>query len=236
MQIVLLLLAALVPVVILLWFIFKKDSTQPEPVRMLLKAFMYGMLSVLLSFVFSMPTAEFFELEISPETYSSIGEAVADAFLLAAIPEEVAKLIMLWLLLRKNPFFDEKFDGIVYAACIGLGFAGFENVMYLVEGLEDGSWLGTGISRALFSVPGHFLFAVCMGYYYSLYHFGVSRKLVTKAMILIAPVMAHGIFDSILMSMQIDDTLSFIGMVIFLFFFIRLKNKGKERINQMKGK
>lgn len=236
MQIVLLLLAALVPVVILLWFIFKKDSTQPEPVRMLLKAFMYGMLSVLLSFVFSMPTAEFFELEISPETYSSIGEAVADAFLLAAIPEEVAKLIMLWLLLRKNPFFDEKFDGIVYAACIGLGFAGFENVMYLVEGLEDGSWLGTGISRALFSVPGHFLFAVCMGYYYSLYHFGVSRKFVTKAMILIAPVMAHGIFDSILMSMQIDDTLSLIGMVIFLFFFIRLKNKGKERINQLKGK
>ena len=58
-------------------------------------------------------------MELDAEVYPSIFDAFADAFLLAAIPEELAKLIMLWLLLRKNPHFDEKFDGIVYAVCIG---------------------------------------------------------------------------------------------------------------------
>lgn len=38
---------------------------------------------------------------------------------------------MLWLLLRNNPYFDEHFDGIVYAVCIGMGFAAIENVLYL---------------------------------------------------------------------------------------------------------
>ena len=61
-------------------------------------------------------------MNVDNQVYSTFVEAVGDAFLLAAIPEEVAKLFMLWLLLRKNPFFDEHFDGIVYAVCVGLGF------------------------------------------------------------------------------------------------------------------
>lgn len=62
-----------------------------------------------------MPMAIVLGLDIDAQTYSFPLETVADAFLLAAIPEEFAKLFMLWLLLRKNPFFDERFDGIVYA-------------------------------------------------------------------------------------------------------------------------
>ena len=164
------LLSALAPVAVALWYIFKKDSAQPEPTKWLVKAFWFGVLSVLLSFAFSTPLGVIFGLDLDAEVYPSIFDAFADAFLLAAIPEELAKLIMLWLLLRKNPHFDEKFDGIVYAVCIGMGFAGIENVMYLAGGIEDGSWISIGISRALFSIPGHFLFAVLMGYYYSLYY------------------------------------------------------------------
>lgn len=104
-------------------------------------------------------------MEMDANTYSSIREAFADAFVLAAIPEKLAKLIMLWLLLRKNPHFDERFDGIVYAVCMGMGFAGIENVKYLIGGIENGTWIGTGIVRALFSVPAHFLFAVLIGFY-----------------------------------------------------------------------
>lgn len=162
-------------------------------------------------------------------------DAFADAFLLAAIPEELAKLIMLWLLLRKNPHFDEKFDGIVYAVCIGMGFAGIENVMYLAGGIEDGSWIGVGISRALFSIPGHFLFAVLMGYYYSLYYWGIDRTLKAKAMIIVAPVLAHGIFDGILFSMNVDEGLAVIGLFLFLYFFNKLRKRGKERINSLIG-
>lgn len=218
MQILLVLLSALAPVAVVLWYIFKKDSAQPEPTKWLAKAFWYGVLSALLSFAFSTPLGAIFGMELEAEVYPSIFDAFADAFLLAAIPEELAKLIMLWLLLRKNPHFDEKFDGIVYAVCIGMGFAGIENVMYLADGIEDGSWVGVGISRALFSIPGHFLFAVLMGYYYSLYYWGINRTLKAKVMILVAPVLAHGIFDGILFSMNVDEGLALICLFLFLYF------------------
>lgn len=169
-------------------YIYRKDKVQPEPTKWLLKAFGFGVLSMFLSFVFSVPACLLLGMEMDANTYSSIREAFADAFVLAAIPEELAKLIMLWLLLRKNPHFDERFDGIVYAVCIGMGFAGIENVMYLIGGIENGNWIGTGIFRALFSVPAHFLFAVLMGYYYSIYHSGIDRSTKIKVLILSAPI------------------------------------------------
>ena len=172
-------------------------------------------------------------MEMDANTYSSIREAFADAFVFAAIPEELAKFIMLWLLLRKNPHFDEKFDGIVYAVCIGMGFAGIENVMYLAGGIDDGSWIRIGISRALFSIPGHFFFAVLMGYYYSLYHFGIDRSPKAKAMILVAPILAHGLFDGILFCMNVDEGLALICLFLFLYFFNKLRKRGKERIESL---
>lgn len=233
MQLLLVLLSALAPVAVALWYIFKKDSAQPEPTKWLAKAFGYGVLSALLSFVFSTPLGAIFGMELDVEVYPSIFDAFADAFLLAAIPEELAKLIMLWLLLRKNPHFDEKFDGIVYAVCIGMGFAGIENVMYLAGGLEDGSWIGMGISRALFSIPGHFLFAVLMGYYYSLYYWSIDRSTKAMAMILAAPVLAHGFFDGILFSMNVDEGLAVICLFLFLYFFNKLRKRGKDRIESL---
>lgn len=233
MKILLVLLSALAPVALALWYIFKKDSAQPEPTKWLAKAFWYGVLSALLSFGFSTPLRAFFGLELDAEAYPSILNAFADAFLLAAIPEELAKFIMLWLLLKKNPHFDEKFDGIVYAVCIGMGFAGIENVMYLIGGIEDGSWIGTGIARALFSIPGHFLFAVLMGYYYSLYYWGIDRSPKGIAMILAAPIIAHGIFDGILFSMNVDEGLAVISLFLFLYFFNKLRKRGKERIESL---
>lgn len=234
MELIFVIFAALAPVIIALWYIFKKDSAQPEPTKWLVKAFFFGVLSALLSFVFSTPMEFIFGMELDAEEYTSIVDAFADAFLLASIPEELAKFIMLWFLLRKNPFFDEKFDGIVYAVFIGMGFAGIENIMYLIGGIEDGSWISTGIVRALFSIPGHYLFAVLMGYYYSIHHFGIDRSLNTKLLILAAPILAHGLFDGILFSMQVNVFFAIIGMIVFTIFLNILRKKGKERIERLR--
>ena len=230
---VLVILAAIAPVAVVIWYIYRKDRKQPEPTKLLIKAFIYGILSALLTLVIVIP----FEAitEFANDEVSNIGSAIFNAFFMAAIPEELAKLVMLWLLLRKNPHFDEKFDGIVYAVCIGMGFAGIENVMYLAGGIEDGSWISIGISRALFSIPAHFLFAVLMGYYYSLYYWGIDRTLKAKVMILVAPVLAHGIFDGILFCMNVDEGLAVICLFLFLYFFNKLKKRGKERINSLIG-
>ena len=233
MAIFLVILAALAPVAWLLWTIYRKDSVQPEPTKWLVKAIVFGIGSVFLSLAISMPTSMVLGMNIDNQVYGSFAEAVGDAFFLAAIPEEVAKLFMLWLLLRKNPFFDEHFDGIVYAVCVGLGFAGFENICYLLGGIDDGSWIGIGVARALFSVPAHYFFAILMGYYYSLYHFGIDRSVKAKVMVLVAPILAHGIFDALLFCMRVDESLCGILMLLFIIFFTKLKKRAKLRIEDL---
>lgn len=62
---------ALAPAAWLLWTIYRKDSEQPEPTKWLLKAFVYGVMSVFLSFVVSIPTSVVLDWDIDKQTYSS---------------------------------------------------------------------------------------------------------------------------------------------------------------------
>lgn len=225
----LLIIAALAPVVVLLWQILRRDAANPEPPRMLAKAFLYGMVSTAVTFVL-LPITEAIG-DIVVQNINPLSAAFKQAFFSAALPEEGAKLLMLWLLLRNNPYFDERFDGIVYAVCVGMGFAAVENVLYLFSNYD--SWLSVGIVRALFAVPGHFFDAVIMGYYYSHYHFGTRRNPATKALILAAPVVAHGIYDGILFSYDIDDGVAVVALILFLIFFNRLKKTGRRLIDEL---
>lgn len=225
----LVILAALAPVAVLLWQIFRRDAANPEPPRMLAKAFLYGMISTAVTFVLLPFTEALGDLIVLNDTALSV--AFKQAFFSAALPEEGAKLLMMWLLLRNNPYFDERFDGIVYAVCVGMGFAAVENVLYLFSNYD--SWLSVGIVRALFAVPGHFFDAVIMGYYYSHYHFGTRRNPATKALILAAPVVAHGIYDGILFSYDIDDGVAVVALILFLIFFNRLKKTGRRLIDEL---
>ena len=45
---VLVILAAIAPVVVVIWYIYRKDRKQPEPTKLLITAFIYGILSALL--------------------------------------------------------------------------------------------------------------------------------------------------------------------------------------------
>lgn len=225
----LLIIAALAPVAVLLWQILRRDAANPEPPRMLAKAFLYGMISTAVTFVL-LPITEAIG-DIVVQNINPLSAAFKQAFFSAALPEEGAKLLMLWLLLRNNPYFDERFDGIVYAVCVGMGFAAVENVLYLFSNYD--SWLSVGIARALFAVPGHFFDAVIMGYYYSHYHFGTRRNPATKALILAAPVVAHGIYDGILFSYSIDDGVAVVALILFLIFFNRLKKTGRRLIDEL---
>ena len=111
------LLIALLPVVILVYYIYHKDKKSPEPTGQLVKAFFYGILSVPLSFCMSIPLGL---IGVYPAETTSILGSISTAFFGAAVPEEIAKFFILWLLMRKNPYFDEKMDGIVYAVCVSL--------------------------------------------------------------------------------------------------------------------
>ncbi|MDO4930516.1 MAG: PrsW family glutamic-type intramembrane protease [Bacteroidales bacterium] len=216
---------ALLPVIVLSYYIYQKDKMSPEPLGQLMKAFALGLMSVPLSLLLSVP---FGGLGFYPPEIATVLDAVKSAFFGAAIPEELAKLFVLWLLLRKNRHFDEHVDGIVYAVFVSLGFAALENIFYLYSNYEE--YLSVGISRALFAVPGHFCFGVLMGYYYSLVKFypKVSQK--NRLLVILAPVIAHGVYDSILFVTSVTPAISGILVIAFLLFCHKMWKYGSRRI------
>lgn len=229
MLIYVVLLAALLPVAILLFYIYRKDKFCPEPTGQLVKAFVFGVLSLPLSLCISVPL---YLSGVVTYNYATITDCIGSAFLGAAVPEESAKLFMLWLFLRKNKFYDEKVDGIVYAVCISLGFAALENAMYLFSNLDTFVWIG--ILRAMFAVPGHFCFGIMMGYYYSLAKFYPQSRTTNKILVLAAPIFAHGVYDSILfvISSEISALLSFILMIAFLVLCCKMWKLANRKINE----
>lgn len=224
---ILILLTALLPVAILVFYIYRKDKNLPEPTGQLVKAFFYGVISAPSSFFISIPLG-MIGLYLVGDT--TVLGSVSSAFFGAAIPEESAKLFVLWLVLRKNPFFDEKMDGIVYAVCVSLGFAAFENILYLFSDTE--SFLSIGIVRAIFAVPGHFCFGILMGYYYSIAKFYPKSSIKNKILVLLAPIIAHGLYDSILFVMNVTPIISGLLLIVFLVFCHKMWKYSSQRIEK----
>ncbi len=211
---------AVLPALILIYYTYTQDKLQREPTRNLVKAFFYGWGSVFASFLISVPSMQ---MGLFPPEIHSIGDAFRTAFFGAAIPEETAKLFLLWLFLRKCKDFDERMDGIVYAVCVGMGFAAFENIEYLFA--SGSNWVTTGIGRSLTAIPGHFAFAVIMGYYYSLNHFDKYRAPLAGLKMWLYPVLAHGLYDTVAMTAEVTPEISgVISLVILLGCFLALKH------------
>ena len=205
--------AAILPALVMVWLIYRKDKLQPEPVSQLLKGVLWGIASAFISFVFSVPLSLIF----GEGTGVGFIDSAFTAFALAAVPEELAKFICLYLFLRKNKYFDEYMDGIVYAVCIGMGFAGFENIGYLF-GTDE--WVGLSIVRAIISIPGHYAFAVLMGYYFS--HWRMLKDQKSMWLMLVTPILAHGIFDFLLMWAPYVECLYTILTIAFFYFLNKM--------------
>ena len=226
-MILLVIITALIPVVVLGWWIFRKDAARPEPLRMLFQAFLYGVGSTFVTLVI----VELLKM-MGLFTYDlgSFTGAISTALFAAALPEELAKLLMLWLFLRKNPYYDEYLDGIVYAACVGLGFAAAENILYLLQS-ED--WVMTGVMRGLTAVPAHFAIACAMGYFYSKVHFGDRSKL-TAACVIVVPIVIHWVYDALAFSDGIFPALSVLINGLFVLLIWWVYTRTMQRIRTMK--
>ena len=224
----LIIITALIPALILGWWIYQKDSARPEPPGMLYKAFLYGVGSTFVTLVIT-SFLQFAGLMVYD--LGSYAGAVSTALFAAALPEECAKLLMLWLFLRKNPYYDEYFDGIVYAACVGLGFAATENVLYL---LQSEAWLLTGVVRGITAVPAHFAIACAMGYFYSKRHFG-DRSNVTAACVLAVPILIHWIYDALAFSEGLAaPAFSVVLNILFVLLIWRVYRSTMRRIDELR--
>jgi RsiW-degrading membrane proteinase PrsW (M82 family) len=223
MKVLILLIAALLPAALLLYYIWKKDP-QKEPTSWLVKAVVWG---IAICIPIAVIEAGIEAVLFGGSSPSTLLDTTLMAFFVAAVPEEAGKLLVLWLLLRKNPYFDEHFDGIVYAVCVGLGFAAIENVFYVFDNSDD--WLSVAVMRSLLAVPGHYAYAVLMGYYYSIYHF-VDRSPKIAVCTLLVPVLAHGVYDALAMSGIVNLYVGGLSFFVLIYFCVKMHKFAQKKI------
>jgi RsiW-degrading membrane proteinase PrsW (M82 family) len=224
-----LLLSSIAPAIFLMYMIYRHDHDR-EPIGLLLKCFGGGVLSIGLTLLLVYP---FKDISFNDAFLQSF----YNAFLMAALPEEFSKWIILIWIVRKAKAFDHYYDGIIYAVFVSLGFALIENILYVRQG-----GFSVAITRAVLAVPGHMLDGVAMGYFYSLakLEMGKDRR---KHMILslLVPVLLHGIYDFILMyanasSKQMSIGLLLLLLISFVIFIIYLWRLGLRKIKRHKEK
>jgi RsiW-degrading membrane proteinase PrsW (M82 family) len=180
-----LLALAILPGFVIVQRYYSKDHLQKEPIGVVLRSFYWGAALIL-------PAGLFETLFSLSSTPTKIDLAI-HYILLVGITEEVAKYIAIRFYSARNEAFNEHFDGIVYGACVGGGFATFENIFYV---LEHG--FAVGVLRAFLSVPGHILWGAIIG------HWIAKEKMENESKVKVFVIgvgissLLHGGFDFIL--------------------------------------
>lgn len=213
---------AVAPILIVVVYIYIRDKYEKEPLNLLFLGLFFGCCI----------TAPILMVEQGLDAYalnidSRIWGTFFSAFITASFTEETFKFIILYALVWHNKNYNERFDGIVYATFISLGFALVENIMYVIH--PDLGGVETGLLRSLFAVPAHALFGITMGYYLSLSRYEKTQKLryILKAFFI--PIILHGIYDFILIYQSKYMLLFFVPYVLFL--WVSGFRKMKKHIN-----
>ena len=130
--------------------------------------------------------------------------AATKAWMGAAIPEEIAKFLIVWFYIRRHPQCDSGGDLFCGAALVGLGFALLENILYL---LNSANWVMTGLLRGAMAVPGHTIDGMMMGVFLAWWW---RKDILAPAALILAlglPILAHGFYDFPLMALDAMDEL-----------------------------
>lgn len=210
-------LIAAAPVFIILTYIYYRDKYEKEPLKLLFEGLVSGGVIVL-----PVVYCEGIMVKLG-EGIPGLGSAAWTAFMVAALVEEAFKFFALYILIWRNYNFNEKFDGIVYAVFVSLGFALVENFMY-VFGNPNG--VHVGLTRAFTAVPAHAIFGIMMGFRLGKAKFVPSKRKKYLALAFLYPFVFHGLYDFILMS-QVPQLLFF-----FFPFVVYMLYRGIKRMSE----
>ncbi len=200
---------ALAPGIAISLLIYWLDKRDREPVRLLIRSFMLGVLCT------SFPLlVEGLAGRVDWGKGGAWGIA-AFAFGIVGLSEELGKYFVLRYFAFPKPAFNEPFDGIVYSVMISMGFATTENIAYVMQ-----YGIGTGIVRMFISVPAHAAFAVLMGYYVGLAKFIPQHRKTLLFTGVFWAVVFHGAFDFFLMLG--DNVFLILASLLCLYIGVRL--------------
>lgn len=218
---------SLLPSIILGWIVWQNDKVEKEPVGLLIKLFLCGIGSIIVTLILSVPL--YMIPMFNPETATTLLEHFMSAVIGVALVEEFSKWIFVKSITWKNKEFTHLYDAVVYAVFVSLGFATLENILYV---FSSETALSVAIARAVLAVPLHVFCGVFMGYYYGMAkqsEINNRKDLIKKNLFLsvLIPTLTHGFYDFCLFT---GDVLFFI---LFLIFVVCVYIVAFRRINKL---
>ncbi|MBI4114555.1 MAG: PrsW family intramembrane metalloprotease [Candidatus Niyogibacteria bacterium] len=218
-------LGSIIPIIIWLWFWLKEDP-HPEPRKILIATFMGGVLAVPVALIGEI-------LAVEGGTLLGILSPGSLPFLLlfiwAAIEEYVKYKAAAWTALFR-PGFDEPIDAPIYLVTAALGFASFENGIFLFNAFLDNTAFGiiTGQLRFLGATLLHVTASGIVGISiaYSFFHKELRHRNVIGG--LCTAILLHALFNFFILKQGNGNILIiFIGVwvvtIILLLFMEKIK-------------
>lgn len=204
---------ALTPAIALLIFIYLKDEFEQEPITMVVRSFIFGALLVF--------PIMFIQFAVKEE--AGLISPFAVSFIQVAFIEEFMKWFVVLVAVYYHVHFNQRYDGIVYASAIALGFASVENMLYIFANGMDTAFL-----RAIFPVTSHALFGVVMGYYFGKAKFNRRHRHMYLFFAFLFPYLLHSTYNLILLLLN-QWLYVLIPFMIFLWMLALRKVKKANR-------
>jgi|SRR3989344_577239 len=224
-------LFGILPSLIWLFYYLKKDL-HPEPKRIIMKVFLYGVFITLPVFILQIGLNEVVKLLENIPWIASFPVilAVFKWFVVIALTEELFKYIVVKLAVLKSGDLDEPLDIMLYMVVAALGFAALENVLYLFSPIDTISFsaiLKTTVTISFIRFIGAtFLHTLCsglVGYFAALSSLKNHGSIRFTILGLILATLLHGLYNFSIITLSapfnfLVPILVITGLAAFIFY------------------
>lgn len=178
------------PFIAILIYLYLKAKSSHWPLSLLVRAFIWGMVSIILVLVVQL-LASYFDLD----RLNNLRRIIFYALVVMAFFAEIGKFFFLKGFIYPRKEFRTPVDGIVFSVMISMGFAMMNNILYFVNIPH----LSVSTANALTAGPANVIFGVLMGFFIGM---GKLRKMriIDSMTGLAAAVFFHGLYDFCLLT------------------------------------
>jgi RsiW-degrading membrane proteinase PrsW (M82 family) len=196
--------AAVAPALLMLWLVVAAGDQSGPPLKVW-TAFLLGGGSIL---ALGLIRAPFHGIIVTPD--NPWAAQLIHSVFGVAFPEEAAKVLVIAAISSRRRHFGNPMDTVVYGAAVGLGFAAYENLAYLVQHAD--MWRSLAALRSILTVPFHGALGIIAGAYLAIARSGTAlgahrhhrdfARMSSWALALLGPLALHAAFDFPLLMLQ----------------------------------
>ncbi|MCX6754141.1 MAG: PrsW family glutamic-type intramembrane protease [Candidatus Nomurabacteria bacterium] len=212
-------LVGVVPALLWLWFwMYQEDRDDPEPIILVIVAFILGAILVLVA------------MWMEKFSINFVKDNTMQIIVWAGI-EEILKLIGVSLMIFGNNIIRRPIDYPMYFIATALGFAAFENVLYLIKPMSASNTVVgmlTGNLRFLGSTLLHAIASSMLGIALGLSFYLKQYRVFYLLIGIICAIILHSVFNFFIMKGNGGNFLSVFGFlwvvaIINILIFEKLK-------------